>query len=83
MTRGRIKMMGLARTSIMVAFWTASANLRLIDAFERGEERANDPDYEFIPRQPRKQRAVPYADPDGNDPPANRGPTPNSDSKAS
>ena len=28
-------MMGLAKTSIMVAFWTAAANLRLLDAFER------------------------------------------------
>lgn len=55
----------------MVAFWTAAANFRLIDAFERGEQRENDPDYEYIPRQPRRRRAVPYADRNtGTDPPA-------------
>ncbi len=70
MARGRIKMMGLARTSITVAFWTAAANFRLIDAFERGEQH-DDPDYRFVPRQPRRRRAVPYADREtGRDPPA-------------
>ena len=70
MARGRIKMMGLARTSIMVAFWTAAANFRLIDAFERGEQH-DDPDYRYLPRQPRRRRAVPYADREtGRDPPS-------------
>ena len=70
MTRGRIKMMGLAKTSIMVAFWAAATNFRLIDAFERGEQREEDPDYRYIPRQSRRRRAVPYADRNGKDPPA-------------
>lgn len=71
MERGRIKMMGLAKTSILVAFWTAAANFRLIDAFERAEQKANDPEYAYVSRRPRRRRAVPYADrTTGTDPPA-------------
>lgn len=43
MERGRIKVMGIAKTSFLVAFWVASANFRLIDAFERQQDRADDP----------------------------------------
>ena len=70
MARGRIKMMGLARNSIMVAFWTAAANFRLIDAFEWGEQH-DDPEYRYLPRPPRRRRAIPYADRETcRDPPA-------------
>lgn len=71
MERGRIKVMGIAKTSFLVAFWVASANFRLIDAFERQQDRAEDPDYSYIPRRPCRNRAVPLADrPGGIDPPA-------------
>jgi hypothetical protein len=73
MSRGRIKMMGLAKTSIMVAFWTAAANLRLLDAFEREEARrsAKGGVVVTIPRQPRRHRAVSLSvrPPSGTDPP--------------
>src|SRR5690606_29740663 len=62
MDRGRIKMMGIAKTSILVAFWAAAANFRLIDAFERRLEREANPDRQYIPRKPRRRRAVPYTD---------------------
>lgn len=39
MSRGRVKMMGIAKTSVMVAFWAAAANLRLLAAFNRDEKR--------------------------------------------
>lgn len=52
MERGRIKVMGIAKTSFLVAFWVASANFRLIDAFERQQDRAEDPDYSYTPRRP-------------------------------
>ena len=76
MARGRIKMMGIAKTSIMVAFWAASANFRLIDAFERRLERERDPDrLRHSPRKPRKRRAIPYADRPAKNPPDNKGST--------
>src|SRR5688572_3650344 len=62
MDRGRIKMMGIAKTSILVAFWAAAANFRLLDAFERRLEREANPDRQYIPRKPRRRRAVPYTD---------------------
>lgn len=59
MSRGRIKMMGLAKTSVMVAFWTAAANFRLIDAYDREEaRRAANGGHVVSPRTPRRHRAV-------------------------
>jgi hypothetical protein len=73
MSRGRIKMMGLAKTSVMVAFWTAAANLRLLDAFDREEARraANGGVVITSLRKPRRHRAVSrsYRPPSGTDPP--------------
>ncbi|HLT96336.1 MAG TPA: hypothetical protein VK070_06065, partial [Acidimicrobiia bacterium] len=62
MERGRIKVMGLAKTSIMVAFWTAAANFRLLDAFERNQQQEPDLDRRYTTRKPRRRRAVPYTD---------------------
>lgn len=73
MSRGRIKMMGLAKTSVMVAFWTAAANLRLLDAFDREEARraANGGATITSLRRPRRHRAVSrsYTPGSGSDPP--------------
>lgn len=83
MERGRIKVMGIAKTSILVAFWAASANFRLIDAFEREQRRVQDPDrMPYSPRKPRKRRAVPYADRKTKDPPDNKGPSKHRDPQA-
>lgn len=60
--RGRVKMMGLAKTSIMLAFYTASVNFRLIDAFDREQqlaaERAANGGHVVSRRTPRRNRAV-------------------------
>lgn len=83
MERGRIKVMGIAKTSFLVAFWVASANFRLIDAFEREQRRVQDPDrMPYSPRKPRKRRAVPYADRKTKDPPDNKGPSKHRDPQA-
>lgn len=63
MSRGRVKMMGIAKTSVMVAFWAAAANLRLLAAFNRDEKRraeaAEDGEVAKATRQPRRHRALP------------------------
>lgn len=66
MSRGRIKMMGLAKTSVMVAFWAAAANLRLLDAFEREQARLANAKTKsalsvFVSRTPRRRRALSLA----------------------
>ncbi len=70
MARGRIKMMGIARTSIMVAFWTAAANYRLIDAWERNATR-QDHGVTVVSRPSRRHRAISWAHQEavGTDPP--------------
>lgn len=60
MSRGRIKMMGIARTSIMVAFWTAAVNLRIVAAFT---ERMRRQRVTAITRPSRRNRAVPFTQP--------------------
>lgn len=53
--------MGIAKAAIMVAFWTAAANFRLIDAFEREQQRAAERaanGHVVSRRQPRRHRAV-------------------------
>lgn len=73
MSRGRIKMMGLAKTSVMVAFWAAAANLRLLDAFDRAQAKAaaNGSAVQIRSLRPaRRHRAVSLsARPSGTDPP--------------
>jgi hypothetical protein len=73
MSRGRIKMMGLAKTSVMVAFWTAAANLRLLDAFDREEARRASGGGLTVTslRKPRRHRAVSLSvrPPSSTDPP--------------
>lgn len=68
-------MMGLAKTSVMVAFWTAAANFRLYDAYERDQARrarATKDGVQIISRRtPRRHRAVSLSvrPPGGTDPP--------------
>lgn len=54
--------MGIAKTSIMIAFYTASVNFRLIDAFDREQQRATERaangGHVVSRRQPRRHRAV-------------------------
>lgn len=56
-------MMGIAKTSMMVAFWAAAANLRLLDAFNRASKRqaeaAKNGEVAKVTRQPRRHRALP------------------------
>lgn len=57
-------MMGLANTSVMVAFWAAATNLRLLDAFERDQAprtRSKDTLRVVSLRQPRRNRALSLA----------------------
>jgi len=59
LARGRVKVLGLARTSFMVAFWAAAVNLRVIDRFNTNAKRAR---VISLTRKPRRNRAVPFAD---------------------
>lgn len=59
MARGRVKIMGVARTSFMVAFWAAAVNLRVIGRFNTSTKHAR---VISLTRKPRRNRAVPFAD---------------------
>lgn len=63
MARGRIRVMGRAKNSWMLAWWIAAVNMRLIAAFERETQRQlSDPGRVLDRRKPRRNRAIPFVD---------------------
>lgn len=63
MARGRIRVMGRAKNSWMLAWWIAAVNLRLISAFtDETKRRLSDPARVLSRRKPRRNRAIPFVD---------------------